>query len=166
MSEPVLHKLSGVLDLTSLLLIALVALALGAGLTAASLLVRGLAPSVAASLDQSLSRRSGRARLLMGIVNGPALFLVAVLLVKSGWKALGLLALLTLVTAVVTGLVAELPPLGRRLFPDSGDGAAAARAGVVLSVTFLLPVAGQALLALLLLRSIGTAAYWAGERAF
>ncbi len=102
----------------------------------------------------------------MGVVNGPALFLVAVLLVKSGWKALGLLALLTPVTAVVTGLVAELPPLGRRLFPDSGDGAAAARAGLVLSVTFLLPVAGQVLLALLLLRSVGTAAYWAGERAF
>lgn len=134
-----------------------------AGASALALLVRALAPRAVASADAVAATRSGIRRFLMGLFNGPALFLLSVLLMKSGpGKVPGVLLFVLLAGLLLFGLAAELPALGDRLLPGTGESRlrASALAGALLAVGMFVPFLGQAAALVVLLRGLGTAVFW------
>ncbi|MBL8111694.1 MAG: hypothetical protein JNK60_02335 [Acidobacteria bacterium] len=149
-----------------------------AGASALALLVRALAPRAVASADGVAATRSGVRRFLMGLFNGPALFLLSVLLMKSGpGKVPGLILFALLTGLLLFGLAAELPTLGERLLVDEGNPGgpvgpqrnpsgiparlrASALAGALLAVALFVPFLGQAAALVVLLRGLGTAVFW------
>lgn len=135
-----------------------------AGASALALLVRALAPRAVASADGVAATRSGIRRFLMGLFNGPALFLLSVLLMKSGpGKVPGLILFALLTGLLLFGLAAELPILGERLLGGDSGGArlrASALAGALLAVGMFVPFLGQATALVVLLRGLGTAVFW------
>src|SRR5438552_17579288 len=102
----IVSKLMGVLDLFSILLLAILCLLIGMGLMAAVLAARAFWSAVADQLDLILLGHSGSRRLLMGIINGPVLLIVALNMLKLGkpFGLLGLALLFTLLLLVFLGL--------------------------------------------------------------
>lgn len=134
-----------------------------AGASALALLVRALAPRAVASADGVAATRSGIRRFLMGLFNGPALFLLSVLLMKGGpGKVPGVLLFVLLAGLLLFGLAAELPALGDRLLSGTGESRlrASALAGALLAVGMFVPILGQAAALVVLLRGLGTAVFW------
>lgn len=135
-----------------------------AGASALALLVRALAPRAVASADGVAATRSGIRRFLMGLFNGPALFLLSVLLIKSGpGKVPGLILFALLTGLLLFGLGAELPTLGERLLggdPGPARLRASTLAGALLAVAMFVPFLGQAAALVVLLRGLGTAVFW------
>lgn len=159
------HKLAGLLDLANLVAIALVILLAGAALTATVATLRTAFPGIAAGLDEASGRRSRVRRLLIGLLNGPALFLLAVAFgSRAGTKPVGVLLFLALLSLGLLGLGAELPRLGRSLFRSAGRSGSplghTLAGGAALTVAFLVPFLGWALFAGVLLIGIGSAVSW------
>jgi hypothetical protein len=159
------QKLDAVLGLANLIEAALVILAIGAGLTALVAILRAVFPGMTASLDEASARRSRLRRLGIGLLNGPALFILAIAFGgKPSTKPVGIVLVIALLAISLAGLCAEVPRIGRRLFQTAG------RAGTPLSHTlagglFLtlgcwVPFAGWIVLAAVLLLGIGSVVSW------
>jgi hypothetical protein len=148
-------------------LAALLILFLSTGVVAAALLLRALLPHTAARLDDVIEQHPALRRFLMGLFNGPALFLVSILLMKSGpGKIPGLVLMTGLVFLTVLGLAAELPALSRGLLPEEENGVVRRTvfSGALLGAVNLLPFLGQALSLFLVLRALGTGVFFLFNR--
>jgi hypothetical protein len=165
--QEVLNKISGVLDLFTLLLFALLFLLIGIGLTGAVLAARASWTALADQLDLILLSHSWRKRFLMGIINGPVLFIVTIILLKS-FKLIGLALLFAALILIFLGLIAEMPLIGRRVLALRSSQcslfAQTLAGGMVLIAIFMIPIAGQAVLLAILLKSLGTGIYWLFKR--
>lgn len=162
-------KMTEVLDVMALLLFVLVCLLIGLGLMATVLSARAYWKDIADELDLiRLGNKSWR-RFLMGLINGPALFIVAAITMNLGpLKLVGLLILFVMALLAFLGLVAEMPYIGRRILslrhPTSSPLSQTIVGGLTMMGTFLFPIAGQAILLGLLLQCLGTGLYWIFKR--
>jgi hypothetical protein len=160
-----LGKLTGALDLFSLILLALLCILIGTGLTGAALAARAFWTNVADQLDIVLLAHSWKKRLLMGLINGPIIFIIAANIGQyPPLRLLGLAMLFTLFIVTFLGLIAEMALIGRRVLAlqswQSSLFAQTIAGGILITTIFLLPFAGQAIFLLLLFRSLGTGIYW------
>jgi hypothetical protein len=106
----------------------------------------------------------------MGILNGPILLILALIMFKLGrpFGLLGLALLFTILILIFLGLIAEMALIGRRvmalrslqcsLFTQTLAG------GLTMMGIFLLPFAGQAIILTIFLNSLGTGLYWVFKR--
>lgn len=159
------QKLEGLLGLANLIGIALVVLAIGAGLTALVAILRAAYPGAAASLDEASARRSRLRRFLIGLLNGPALFILGIAFgSKPATKSIGVLLVVLLAAVVLLGLCAEVPRIGRSLFRTAGRGGTplshTLAGGLFLTLAFWVPFAGWLVTAGVVLVGVGSAVSW------
>jgi hypothetical protein len=159
------QKVDAVLGFANLLGFALVVLAIGAGLTALISILRAAFPGAAGSLDEASARRSRLRRLVIGALNGPALFVLAVAFgSKPATKAIGIVLVIALAFLALAGLCAEVPRIGRGLLRTAGRAGTpfshALVGGLFLTLAFWVPFAGWIVFAGVLLVGIGSAVSW------
>src|SRR5437762_2305268 len=164
-----LEKLNGVADLLTLLLLATICMLIGMGLTGTVLATRAFFSEAVDQLDLISLGHSGLRRLLMGLVNGPAIFIIAAILSKLGpLKLIGIALIITLLLLAFFGLIAEMALIGRRVLAlrslQSSIFAQTIAGGLTISSIFLLPFAGQIILLVILFKSLGTGLYWLFKR--
>jgi len=165
-----LTKLTGALDLFSLLLLALLCLLIGVGLTTTVLAARAFWSAAADQLDLILLGHSGSRRLLMGILNGPVLLLIALIMLKLGspFGLLGLALLFATLILTFLGLIAEMALIGRRVMAlrslQCSLFAQTLAGGLTIMGIFLIPIAGQIIVLIICLKSFGTGLYWLFKR--
>jgi hypothetical protein len=157
--------LIGVLDLLTFTLLVLI---IGIGLTATVLLARGYWRAIADELDIiQLSHRGGR-RFLLGVINGPILFIINLIIFKTGHPLLGLIMLFALIILILLGLIAEMALIGRRVLAlrglDCSLFAQTLAGGLTITAIALLPFIGQAIFFIILCQSFGTSIYWLFKR--
>jgi hypothetical protein len=105
----------------------------------------------------------------MGLINAPALLIIAAVLSKLGPLRLAAIALIfALLILTFLGFIAESAQIGRRVLALRSEQrslfAQTIAGGATLTAAFLLPFVGQALLLAILVRSFGTAVYWLFNR--
>jgi hypothetical protein len=155
--------------MSGVLALGLNVLLVGAGVTAVVIVLRAGTPALAARLDAAALGRRGARRLAIGLLNGPALFLLAAALGghPSG-KPFSIVVFLVLIGLAVLGLVAELPLAGRRILAlggrEASDLAAILAAGATLTACALLPLVGWAVCGVVVLMAIGTGVSWVFAR--
>jgi hypothetical protein len=159
------QKLEGALGLVSLLGVAILVLAIGAGLTAIVAILRAAFPGPAASLDEASARRSRMRRFLIGLLNGPALFILAIAFgSKPATKSIGIFFVVLLAAIALLGLCAEVPRIGRSLLRTGGRaGSPLAHTlvgGILLTLAMWVPFAGWIVVAGVLLIGVGSAVSW------
>ncbi|MEW6735913.1 MAG: hypothetical protein AB1489_31760 [Acidobacteriota bacterium] len=163
-------KLTPVLDALQLLLLVIVCLLIGVGLTATVLVTRAYLSAVADELDLILLSHRAWRRFLMGIINGPVLLIIITILSKlpGPLRLLSLALLFLLILLTILGLVAEMAVLGRRVLAlrhrDCSLFIQTITGGLVILAVFLLPFIGQAFLLAILFQSLGTSLYWLFKR--
>lgn len=164
MPEWMTRELGSVLQILKVLELLLLGLCLSIGAAGAALLLRGLAPSVAAEADRTLASRPPVRRLLLGLVNAPAMLVLAIVLGQRGaLKAVSLFLVLALLALTLVGLAAELATLGRRVRGGGGaDGVLRETivGGGIGAAAGLLPFVGQVLGIVVLLMALGTGVSW------
>jgi len=135
----------------------------GSGLIALVILLRAAWPSAAARADAAAETRGPGLRFVLGLLNGPALLLLATALGRRNeQKALGLLVLSVLVALALWGFCGDLPRLGRRVLAQAQTTRAGTPltetlvAGAVLTGALLLPFAGWIAFGLAFLLAVGT----------
>jgi hypothetical protein len=165
-----LNKLTGALDLFSLLLLALICLLIGVGLTVAVLAARAFWSATADQLDLILLGHRGSRRFLMGILNGPVLLIISLIMIKMGrpFGLLGLALLFTTLLLIFIGLIAEMALIGRRVMAlrtlQCSLFAQTLAGGLTIMGIFLIPIAGQITVLIIFLKSLGTGLYWLFKR--
>lgn len=168
MSPEVAEKLTNLLNFASVILLAVVWCILGLSLTAAALAYRGIWSERGERLDVLALGQRGWKRVLLGILNLPALLLLSMLSFRTGLKLLGLAFFLILLYLAFIGLVAELTQLGRRVLALRGTQshvfAQVVCGGVLLTLVTLFPVAGQLIFLYIAFRSVGTGVFWTFSR--
>jgi hypothetical protein len=137
------------------------ALLAGCGLTAVVILLRAAWPSLAARADAAAETRGPGLRFVLGLLNGPALFLLASALgARKENKPLSAVVLGVLIALALWGFLGDLPRLGRRILAlgllRQGYGGQGLRESSVLGETL---AAGAALAAALLLPFVGWIAF-------
>jgi hypothetical protein len=163
------HKLVGLIDLVNLIGVAVVILLIGAGLTALVAILRAAFPSAAASLDEASSRRGRLRRLAIGVLNGPALLVLAMAFgSRPATKGVGIGILLLLIALVLLGLCAEIPRIGRSLLRPGGTAASPLAStlagGAALTACVWLPFVGWACVVAVALIGVGGAVSWIFSR--
>ena len=133
----------------------------GSGLIALVILLRAAWPSLAARADAAAEIRGPGLRFVLGLLNGPALFLLASALGgRNEHKPLSALILGVLIALALWGFVADLPRLGRRILGlgrrESTPLGETLAAGAALAGALLLPVVGWIAFLLALLLAVGT----------
>lgn len=148
--------------MTNFLFFELTAMFLGAGLTASIAVCRACLPQLVRRADAAAETRGAARRLLLGLLNGPAIFAIAgALASRLEWKLPALGVMVVLIALTLWGFLASLPRLGRRILALSGrDSGSDLRqtltGGAALTAAFLLPVAGWLITAVCLFLAIGT----------
>src|SRR5262249_30870327 len=120
-------------------------------------------------VDMIMLGHSPLRRLLMGIINAFGLFIIAVVLLNLGpLRLIGLALIFTLVILTLIGLMSEMAQIGRRVLAlrsaQSSIFAQTVTGGMTITLAFLLPFVGQAMLLTILFRSFGTSVYWLFKR--
>jgi len=133
----------------------------GTGLVAVVLLLRAAWPSAAARADVAAETRGPGLRFVLGLLNGPALFLLASALGRRNeHKPLALLVLGVLASLALWGFVGDLPRLGRRLLAlgrrEGTPLTETLAAGAALVLALLLPFVGWMAFVLAYLLAVGT----------
>ncbi len=147
--------------MTNMVAFEVVALLTGCGLTATLTLLRAGLPSFVERADTAAQARRAPRRFLIGLLNGPALFLLAMALgSKPEHKPLLLIVVAVLVALTLWGLVAQVPRLGRRILAlGQREGSLLNETlvgGAALTAAFLLPGVGWIAVGAVLLLAIGT----------
>lgn len=148
--------------MTGLLGLELAALLIGCGLTATLTVLRAGMPSLVARADAAAEARGVWRRFLIGLLNGPALLLLAMALgSKPDGKPLSLVVLAVLIALALWGLAGQVPRLGRRVLAlgrprETSPLAETLTGGAALTSAFLLPVVGWIAFAAILLLAVGT----------
>jgi len=145
----------------NLVVFELSALLVGLGLTAFLLFARAELPALTRRADAAWESRSHLRRFLLGLLNGPGLFVLAMALgSRESTKLASLLVAALLVWLLLWGLVAIAPRLGRRVLSLAGrEGSELARTltgGGILTGTFLFPLVGWIAVLAVFLLAIGT----------
>ena len=159
------QKLDAVLGLANLIEAALVILAIGAGLTALVAILRASFPGLTASLDEASARRSRMRRFWIGLLNGPALFVLAIAFGgKPATKAVGVVLFIVLLAISLAGLCAEVPRIGQSLFRTAGRVGTplshTLAGGLFLTLACWIPFVGWLVLAGVLFVGIGSVVSW------
>ena len=133
----------------------------GCGLTAVVILLRAAWPSLSARADASAEVRGPGLRLLLGLLNGPALLLLATALgTKPENKPLSVLVWGFLFWLALWGFAGDMPRLGRRVLAlgrrDSTPLWETLAAGAALTGAILLPFVGWTAFVLAFLLAVGT----------
>jgi hypothetical protein len=133
----------------------------GCGLTAVVLLVRAAWPSLAARADAAAGARGPGRRFVLGLLNGPALFLLASALgARNEHKPLSALVLAILSALALWGFTGDMPRLGRRVLAlgrrESTPLGETLAGGAALAGALLLPFVGWAAFGLAFLLAVGT----------
>lgn len=139
----------------------LVVLFAGCGLTALLIVLRAAWPGLAARADAAAETRSSGRRFLLGLLNGPALLLLATALGGKGeHKPLSLAVLAILVALALWGLSSGVPRLGRRALALGGRQGSplfeTLAGGAALTGACLLPLVGWIAFGAVLLSAVGT----------
>lgn len=147
--------------MTNLLAFELTALLIGCGLTGALAVLRASLPQLTRRADAAAEARGAPRRFLLGVLNGPALFVLAMALgSRPDTRLLALVAVALLIVLALWGFLAAAPRLGRRILALSGREGSDLRqtltGGAALTAAFLLPLAGWLIAGTCLLLAIGT----------
>ena len=149
--------------MTSLLAFELTALLVGCGLAGTLAVLRATLPRASRRADAAAQARGALRRFLLGLLNGPALFVLAIALgSRPDTKVLAVLVLTILIALALWGLLAAAPRLGRRILelsagaPDSSELRQTLTGAAALAAVSLLPWAGWLIAGASLLLAIGT----------
>ncbi|MBL8148462.1 MAG: hypothetical protein JNN15_00865 [Blastocatellia bacterium] len=161
----VIQKIAEALGTISVFALGGICCAIGSGVTATVLTLRAFWPNMSEKLDLVALGYSWRKRFLMGLINGPAIFILAAIALNIPvLKLAGLGLLLFLVMLILLGLTAEFTMIGRRVLAmrnqPSTPFAQTITGGIIFTLMFLIPFLGQGIFLAILLKSVGTTIYW------